>query len=187
VARGTAGEELPNESGDQDAATQDERSCARAQVRVTDATTSRHHGHCRDQARSRYVHPTDCTDALRRLYETLKHGDVVELCGIRDLLLKTGKPGYIDMPCPWAHEHSGAVTHTSTSLRVSGTPDYKAEGLSCLHAHCSERTLADLRQWLGIPNRANAPAGSFDVTEIDLKTLTPRVWARVADTNTEKR
>jgi hypothetical protein len=94
----------------------------------------------------------DCTEALQGLYDTLKRGDVLDLLRLRGLLLSTGKPGYIDMHCPWAEEHSGGGNATSTSIHVTGTsPDYKADGFSCFHAHCAERSLGDLRKWLGLP------------------------------------
>ncbi len=115
------------------------------------------------------VEVTDCTEALQALYDRLASGDVIELCRLRGLLLGSGTDEYLDLICPWASEHTSATNASSTSVRADG------EGFSCLHAHCAERTIGDLRRWLGLPKQA--PAGAFDVTEIDLKSLTPRVWA----------
>lgn len=67
------------------------------------------------------------------------------------LVRSTGRNGQLNVTCPWAAEHSttdGAVSETTYFPPHTG--GYVQGNFKCLHAHCSHRTMADVRGILDI-------------------------------------
>ena len=50
--------------------------------------------------------------------------------------------------CPWEHEHSGGASDAPGSDTIIFNHPETMPGFRCLHAHCAERTIKDLLEWL---------------------------------------
>ena len=61
---------------------------------------------------------------------------------------------FIDIVCPWAAVHSTGTDRAGYSPFGRGEGWESVQGFKCMHDHCSDRTVADLREYLG----AAAPA-----------------------------
>jgi predicted P-loop ATPase len=86
--------------------------------------------------------------AVTELYHSLRKGDVLELFKLR--LMLHGQPpkdGNVNVSCPWEAEHSTASAATSTVLYLT---DGEATGFKCLHAHCANRNIGHVREWLNV-------------------------------------
>ena len=93
----------------------------------------------------------DCSPKLTVLYHQLKGGNVFELFELRSLVDRAvdhaDANGYVNVTCPWASDHTTGSVSSATVLHVT---DGDADGFKCLHAHCVERTIGDVRQWLNV-------------------------------------
>lgn len=52
--------------------------------------------------------------------------------------------------CPWAHEHTTNGGAGETAYFQAHTNGYQKAAFKCFHAHCAERTIGDLRVYLGL-------------------------------------
>lgn len=59
-----------------------------------------------------------------------------------------GAAGSWDITCPWCDEHTGQVDDGASYIEPC--KDYPMGGFKCFHGHCSERTLKDLINFLGL-------------------------------------
>jgi hypothetical protein len=93
---------------------------------------------------------------------TIEHGgnDVLTPRAIENPVITTLKnrglcktplgSGKFDISCPWRNEHTDGVDSGTAFFE----PDdiYPTGGFKCLHAHCSDRHIKDLLEFLGISN-----------------------------------
>ena len=94
------------------------------------------------------------------------------------------RPGELDIPCPWEHEHtSGSAFDGSTTYYCAGTGGYSEPAFICMHAHCEGRTIADLTAWAASQGYERTTAEDF----ADIKPLpdaTPEEadeWAKLRE------
>src|SRR5690606_24949424 len=59
-----------------------------------------------------------------------------------------GREGTWDITCPWVKSHTKAVD-SGTAYFQKGN-GYDGEAFKCLHAHCAEKTILHLKEFLGI-------------------------------------
>jgi hypothetical protein len=83
------------------------------------------------------------------------------------------KPGTIGLTCPWVLEHTGTSSTSSSAILLPGYEGRKVHGYKCLHAHCIDRGIKDLRAHLGI-----AKSGEKKI-ELSLQPI-PGEWLEVA-------
>lgn len=65
-------------------------------------------------------------------------------------VLSVGRQGQLNVTCPWDAEHTGPTSETSTAYFPPHTGGYEKGNFKCLHAHCQQRTMADVRAILDI-------------------------------------
>jgi hypothetical protein len=65
--------------------------------------------------------------------------------------------GKSDITCPWVHEHTDGIDHGTAYFEPDAA--HPIGGFNCLHAHCKERTIKDLLDYLKIsPSHARGKA-----------------------------
>lgn len=80
------------------------------------------------------------------------------------------RPGELDIPCPWEHEHSsGKTLDGSTTYYCAGTHGYAAPAFVCLHSHCSGRGLPDFEAWAATKGYERTTAADFEGIEAYLE------------------
>lgn len=80
------------------------------------------------------------------------------------------RPGELDIPCPWEHEHSsGKTLDGSTTYYCAGTHGYAAPAFVCLHSHCSGRGLQDFEAWAATKGYERTTAADFEGIEAYLE------------------
>lgn len=80
------------------------------------------------------------------------------------------RPGELDIPCPWEHEHSsGKTLDGSTTYYCAGTHGYAAPAFVCLHSHCSGRRLPDFEAWAATKGYERTTAADFEGIEAYLE------------------
>lgn len=80
------------------------------------------------------------------------------------------RPGELDIPCPWEHEHSsGKTLDGSTTYYCAGTHGYAAPAFICMHAHCSGRGLPDFEAWAATKGYERTTAADFEGIEAYLE------------------
>lgn len=80
------------------------------------------------------------------------------------------RPGELDIPCPWEHEHSsGKTLDGSTTYYCAGTHGYAAPAFVCMHAHCSGRGLPDFEAWAATKGYERTTAADFEGIEAYLE------------------
>lgn len=80
------------------------------------------------------------------------------------------RPGELDIPCPWEHEHSsGKTLDGSTTYYCAGTHGYAAPAFVCLHSHCSSRGLQDFEAWAATKGYERTTAADFEGIEAYLE------------------
>lgn len=80
------------------------------------------------------------------------------------------RPGELDIPCPWEHEHSsGKTLDGSTTYYCAGTHGYAAPAFVCLHSHCSGRGLPDFEAWAATKGYERTAAADFEGIEAYLE------------------
>ena len=86
------------------------------------------------------------TAALQKITDTVWGDDLVGLCKLRGLFLHQSEKN-VQIRCPWEAEHTHGNGEKDTALQIK---DGRVVGFHCFHAHCSRRTLRDIRKWFGI-------------------------------------
>ena len=71
----------------------------------------------------------------------------VQEAGLKPEQLGSGK---WSMLCPWRDQHTKETVKSSCTYMEPNTNGYKGAGFRCLHDHCSNRKIEDLRKFLGI-------------------------------------
>lgn len=80
------------------------------------------------------------------------------------------RPGELDIPCPWEHEHSsGKTLDGSTTYYCAGTHGYAAPAFVCMHAHCAGRGLPDFEAWAVTKGYERTTAADFEGIEAYLE------------------
>lgn len=79
----------------------------------------------------------------------LESDPIVKALADRGLLLREKPGGGWFLTCPWSDEHTTPSTPTSTVYYPAHTGGYAGPAFKCHHSHCTDRTAADLRRWLG--------------------------------------
>jgi hypothetical protein len=97
----------------------------------------------------------------------LTEDPVMEALQERGLVLSHDREGQTNITCPFADEHTGASSESSTSYWPAHTGGYSHPSFKCLHAHCAKRTTPDFLAALG-----------FDGSE-DFEDITEEVAERV--------
>ena len=59
------------------------------------------------------------------------------------------RDGRMHITCPWAEEHSTESSDSATTYFPAHTGGYESGNFVCKHAHCADRTIDDLRRFLG--------------------------------------
>ena len=78
----------------------------------------------------------------------------------RGLVLREKPGGGLFITCPWEDEHTTPNTPTSTVYFPPHTGGYAGAAFKCQHGHCTDRTAADLRAWLGLTPEPSAEHGA---------------------------
>ncbi|MEO5346865.1 MAG: AAA family ATPase [Magnetococcus sp. YQC-9] len=68
--------------------------------------------------------------------------------------IRNERDGRMHITCPWAEEHSAESSDSATTYFPQFTGGYESGNFVCKHAHCSGRTIGDLRAFLGISTAA---------------------------------
>jgi hypothetical protein len=66
---------------------------------------------------------------------------------------KDTRPGAYNIVCPWADKHS--ADDLRTLFYLPGYNGYDAEGFQCFHDHCKDKTIHDLKTFLGLASKKN--------------------------------
>ena len=82
------------------------------------------------------------------------------------------KPGTIGITCPWTSEHTSAPNNSATAILLPFHEGRKGYGFKCMHAHCADRSLIELRKFVGLPPLSNKPS-SLSLAPI------PKEWLHV--------
>ena len=90
------------------------------------------------RARARPTEPTATDDPILA---------ALQACELYLRRLDTGKHAVI---CPWASEHSAPSSDTATAVMLPNYGGFRGHAFKCQHAHCSNRTIRDLRELLGL-------------------------------------
>ena len=102
----------------------------------------------------------DADIVFDRLYHWIK----------KNLPFDERRPGELDIPCPWEHEHSGGKTlDGSTTYYCAGTHGYTTPAFVCLHSHCSGRTLSDFEAWAATKGYERTTSTDFEGIEAYLE------------------
>ncbi|WP_200346324.1 phage/plasmid primase, P4 family [Halochromatium glycolicum] len=73
---------------------------------------------------------------------------IARALGDRGLALDWKPDGGLFVRCPWSDEHTTPSTPTSSIYYPPHTGGYSGGAYVCQHAHCRDRTIADLRRFL---------------------------------------
>ena len=77
---------------------------------------------------------------------TPDHDPIVRALAARDMLKARRVDAGWDIVCPWVEEHTQASAAGSTTYWPPHTNGYAGGGFKCLHAHCANRGIRDLRE-----------------------------------------
>lgn len=114
----------------------------------------------------------------------------------RGLVLREKPGGGLFITCPWEGEHTTPSTPTGTVYYPPHTGGYAGAAFKCQHSHCTDRTAADLRRWLGLeaeagptaetgaddwPAPEDLPAGLPPVDPFDAALLPPALRPWITD------
>lgn len=94
--------------------------------------------------------PSDALEGRPRRSSAGADDPVVAALKARGDVLSSRPDGGFNIRCPWEHEHTTAPNGTDCSYWPAHTGGYSGGGFKCQHAHCADRTAADLRRALGI-------------------------------------
>jgi regulatory protein RepA len=88
----------------------------------------------------------------------------------KGLCPKLVKPGTIGVTCPWAHEHTGESSKSSSAVLLPHYEGREGYGYKCLHAHCAGRGIKEFRKYVRI-SQSGSKALKFSLTPIPEKWL----------------
>lgn len=75
---------------------------------------------------------------------------IVQALQDQGLILGSRNDGGFNITCPWENEHTTPSSKSSTVYYPAHTGGYVGAGFKCQHAHCVNRTIQDLKDWLGL-------------------------------------
>lgn len=108
--------------------------------------------------------------------------EVIEKLKEHELYLRDDGGGKHTIICPWYDMHGGGKGAAPGTLESEAcyfekyTNGFAGAGFNCQHATHGEKTIHDLREWLGLDNN-NAEPTTFDITDADsLIQLPPPEW-----------
>lgn len=80
----------------------------------------------------------------------VEHDLILQALQTRKMLRHSihGKPGGWEIICPWATFHT--TGNTGTHYFEPYTNGYKGAGFHCFHTHCQNKSIEDLKNWLGL-------------------------------------
>lgn len=80
----------------------------------------------------------------------LENDPILRALQVRSMLRNpiSNKPGGWEITCPWASAHT--TKDHGTHYFEAHTNGYKRPGFHCFHAHCKDRSIEQLKNWLGI-------------------------------------
>ncbi|MBF0419617.1 MAG: bifunctional DNA primase/polymerase [Magnetococcales bacterium] len=83
----------------------------------------------------------------------------------RGLVLSIRATGEHVLNCPWSNEHTDQDPGTSTMFFPPHTGGFKGGGFRCFHAHCSDRTIKDLKRFLDLTPTTETVFDDLDIDE----------------------
>lgn len=90
---------------------------------------------------------------------------ILKALSAKELLIAPGRErGMYRITCPWASEHTNGDKEAVYYLPNFG--GFKGPGFKCQHAHCADRTIKDLREFLGIASKEKPDDGSFELVRV---------------------
>lgn len=121
------------------------------------------------------------------LRTAIAEDEVARALDAKGLIRGTAGDGRLDIACPWADEHTTESAESATSYWPAHTGGFAHGGFKCQHAHCADRTFADLRVVLGLNDatddfevlfdEAPEPTSRFPVrSEDDMLSDSPPQW-----------
>lgn len=66
------------------------------------------------------------------------------------MVKRVERDGRLHIVCPWESEHTTDSGDSATTYWPAHTGGFEQGGFQCLHAHCEHRTVADLKDALGV-------------------------------------
>lgn len=66
------------------------------------------------------------------------------------MVKRVERDGRLHITCPWESEHTSDTGDSSTTYWPAHTGGFEHGGFRCLHAHCEERNVEDMKEALGI-------------------------------------
>ncbi|MDK9706385.1 MAG: RepB family DNA primase [Desulforhopalus sp.] len=87
------------------------------------------------------------------------------------LYIKTQGGGKHEINCPWQHEHTGGIGGGTAYFEPNES--FPIGGFKCMHGHCSDRHMRDLREYLGI--------STTEAKHRDIIRVIPGELARIVD------
>lgn len=110
------------------------------------------------------THSSATSDNRPRL--GIEHDTLLKALDERGRVKKKLGEGKWDITCPWVHEHTKGIDD-GTAYFEAHTNGYAGATFKCQHGHCAERTVKDVREFLGL-----GAIASFDSVMTRAKSLT---------------
>ena len=101
---------------------------------------------------------------------------VAQALGERGLVLSREQDGRMHIVCPFAAEHTGAVTESATTYFPAHTGGFARGHFRCLHAHCAQRTDQDYLDALDLDTRI----ADFDEVVVAAPAANPFAFQHIA-------
>lgn len=91
------------------------------------------------------------------------NNEVLVSLRVRGLWKAELEPGKHDITCPWVAQHTGQVDHGAVYYEPA-IDNKQAGGFNCQHDHCAGRSIADLREFLGldVPSERKKPQDQLE-------------------------